>query len=177
MPNKAKKSQKRTGWKSYKFIGLLCFIKQGIMKKIKKPKEKEKTEQSITEKAKQEKLDKKLFVLIDKSGDPISNFISNFIRQFKNPTPIGLPKLSEWLSLLRTKRIPEEKEHTKPSDIMGPVKTVFSSENKKSAEEGKINKGKTISQGMRHTNFNEVKEKEDFQTQRKTENTKPKLRM
>ena len=150
------------------------------MKKIKKPKEKEKTEQRITEKAKQEKLDKsdkKLFVQIDKSGDPISNFISNFIRQFKNPTPIGLPKLSEWLNLFTTKRIQEEKEHTKPSDIMGSVKTVFSSEKKKSAEEGKINKGKTISQGMHHTNFNEVKEKQDFQTQRKTENTKPKLRM
>lgn len=150
------------------------------MKKIKQPKEKEKAEQSITEKAKQEKLDKsdkKLFIQIDKSGDPISNFISNFIRQFKNPTSLGLPKFSEWLSLFRTKRIPEEKEQTKPSDIMGPVKTVFSSENKKSTEEGKINKGKTISQGMRHTNFNEVKEKQDFQTKRKTENTKPKLRM
>lgn len=142
------------------------------MKKIKKPKEKEKTRQE-----KLDKREKKPFVSIDRSADPITNLISNFIRQFKNPTPIGLPKLSEWLSLFRTKRIPEEKEHTKPSDIMGPVKTVFSSENKKSAEEGKINKGKTISQGMRHTNFNEVKEKEDFQTQRKTENTKPKLRM
>ena len=150
------------------------------MKKIKKLKKKEKTEQSITEKAKQKKLDKsdkKLFVQIDKSGDPISNFISNFIRQFKNPTPIGLPKLSEWLSLFTTKRIPEEKEDAKPSDIIGPVKTIFSSENKKSAEEGKINEGKTISQGVRHTNFNEVKEKQDFQTQRTTENTKPKLRM
>ncbi|MBF4470929.1 hypothetical protein [Flavobacterium sp. HJJ] len=150
------------------------------MKKIKKPKEKEKTEQSVTEKAKQEKLDKsdkKLFIQIDKSGDPISNFISNFIRQFKNPTSLGLPKLSEWLSLFTTKRIPEEKEHTKPSDIMGSVKTVFSSEKKISTEGGKNNEGKTISQGVRHTNFNKVKEKQDFQTQRKTENTKPKLRM
>jgi hypothetical protein len=142
------------------------------MKKIKKPKEKEKTRQE-----KLDKREKKPFVSIDRSADPITNLISNFIRQLKNPTPIGLPKVSELLSLFRTKRIPEEKEHAKPSDIMGPVKTVFSSENKKSAVEGKINKGKTISQGMCHTNFNEVKEKEDFQTQRKTENTKPKLRM
>lgn len=92
--------------------------------------------------------------------------------------PIGLPKLSEWLSLFRAKRIPEEKkEDTKPFDIMGSVKTVFSSEKKISSEVVKINESKTISQGMRHTNFNKVKEKQDFQTHRKTENTKPKLRM
>ena len=142
------------------------------MKKIKKPKEKEKSKQD-----KLDKREKKPFVLIDRSADPITNLISNFIRQLKNPTPIGLPKLSELLSLLRTKRIPEEKEHTKPSNIMGPVKTVFSSEKKRSTEDGKINEGKTISQGMRHTNFNVVKEKQGFETQRKTENTQPKLRM
>ena len=150
------------------------------MKKIKKPKEKEKTEQRITEKAKQEKLDKsdkKLFVQIDKSGDPISNFISNFIRQFKNPTPIGLPKLSEWLNLFTTKRIQEEKEHTKPSDIMGSVKTVFSSEKKRPREDGIINENKAISQNMRHTNSNTIKEKQGYETQRKPLDIKQKIRM
>ena len=149
------------------------------MKKIKKSKEKEKPEQRRTEKVKQQQLDKrerKPFLLIDKSGDPISNFISNFIRQFRNPTSTGLLKLSELFNIIKTKRPDVEKEHTKISDIMGPSKTVFSFEKKKSTEDGKINESKAISQDMRHTNSNTIKEKQGYET-RKPLDIKPKIRM
>lgn len=150
------------------------------MKRIKIPKEKKEPEQRRTEMTRQMKLGKKEknpFVLIDRSGDLISNFVSNFIRQFKNPTPLGLPKLSELLSLFRTKRIQVEKEQAKPSDIMGPVKTVFSSEKKRPREDGIINENKAISQNMRHTNSNTIKEKQGYETQRKPLDIKQKIRM
>lgn len=51
------------------------------MEKIKNPKEKQKRKEA-------DKKEEKPFVQVDKNGDPISNFITNFKRQFKSTTPM-----------------------------------------------------------------------------------------
>nr|WP_315167150.1 hypothetical protein [uncultured Flavobacterium sp.] len=67
--------------------------------------------------------EKKPFMQVDKSGDVISNFLSNFLRQLKNPTSSGLGKLLSKLLFIKIKE--NEKEPVKPSDLIGPVKRFF----------------------------------------------------
>lgn len=140
------------------------------MEKIKKPKDKEKRKEA-------DKKEEKPFVQVDKNGDPISNFISNFRRQFKNTTPMRLGKFSELIKLLLTKNPPIEKVQTKPSDIMGSVKTVLSYTNKSSADSRKLNQSKTSSLSREQFNTYETKKKQEVKTQRKSKDLKPKLRM
>lgn len=140
------------------------------MKKIKKTKEKQKRKEP-------DKKEEKPFVQVDRNGDPISNFISNFRRQFKNATSVGLGKLSELFKLLLPKLPPVEKVQTKPFDIMGSVKTVLSYTNNSSADRGIMNQSKTLSLGLQQSNANETKKKQEVETQRKSKDIKPKLRM
>lgn len=140
------------------------------MEKIKKSKEKQKRKEP-------DKKEDKPFVQVDKNGDPISNFISNFRRQFKSATPVGLGKLSELFKLLLTKLPPIEKVQTKPSDIMGTVKTVLSFANNSSVDRGKMNQSKTLSLGIQQSNTNETQKKQEVETQRKSKDIKPKLRL
>ena len=140
------------------------------MEKIEKTKEKQKRKEPDNK-------EQKPFVQVDRNGDLISNFISNFRRQFKNATPIGLGKLSELFKLLLTKIPPIEKVQTKPADIMGSVKTILSYTNNSSSDKEKMNQSKTVSLRMQQSNTNETKKKQEVETQRKAKDLKPKLRL
>ena len=139
------------------------------MEKINRPKDKQKRKEA-------DKKEDKPFVQVDKNGDIISNFITNFRRQFNNTTPLRLGKFSELLKLLLTKHPPNEKEQTKPSNIMGPVKTVLSYTNNSLADSRKLNLSKTSSLSREQSNTHETKNKQDAETQIKSKDIKPKLR-
>ena len=67
------------------------------------------------------------FMQVDRGGNIFTNFFSNFLKQFKNPTKIGLSRLLDKLLVIKIKeseKKPADK-HEKPLDIMGSVKTVF----------------------------------------------------
>jgi len=61
------------------------------------------------------------FMQVDKNGDILSNFLSNFMRQFKNQEGKSLFGLLGGLLRVAQKPQPEQKQPAKPSDIMGPV--------------------------------------------------------
>lgn len=104
------------------------------MKKDKAPKIKKKP--LLTPKPEQEKKrkikkmdDRKKvpFMQVDRGGNILTNFFSNFLKQFKNRTKTGLSRLLDKLLVIKIKesaKKPVEKPE-KPLDIMGPVKTVF----------------------------------------------------
>ena len=60
-------------------------------------------------------------------GNILTNFFSNFLKQFKNPTKIGLSKLLGKLLVIKIKESEKKpvQKPEKPLDIMGSVKTVF----------------------------------------------------
>ena len=67
------------------------------------------------------------FMQVDRGGNILTNFFSNFLRQFKNPTKTGLGRLLDKLLAIKieeSEKKPVEKPE-KPLDIMGSVKTVF----------------------------------------------------
>ena len=59
---------------------------------------------------------------VDKHSDPISNFITNFKRQFKDTNRLGLGKL------FGGKRVEQQKQTTEPESIIGATKTVILSD-------------------------------------------------
>ncbi len=64
---------------------------------------------------------------VDRGGNILTNFFSNFLRQFKNPTKTGLGRLLDKLLAIKIEES-EKKPAQKPEkslDIMGSVKTVF----------------------------------------------------
>ena len=67
------------------------------------------------------------FIELDRGGNILTNFFSNFLRQFKNPTQTGLGRLLSKLLVIKIgqKDNKPEMKPEKPVDIMGPVKTVF----------------------------------------------------
>lgn len=69
----------------------------------------------------QKKKQKIPFMQVDKGGDIVSNFLSNFIRQFKNQEGKSLFGLLGGLLRLAAKSQPGQKQPAKPSHIMGPV--------------------------------------------------------
>ncbi|MFH7004217.1 hypothetical protein [Flavobacterium bizetiae] len=106
---------------------------------MKKDKHKEKTEKKKKkpiphrpeeEKKKEIKKDNRTkapFMQVDRGGDILSNFFSNFLRQLKNPRKTGLGRLLGKLVFVKIEegqKKPAQKPE-KPLDIMGPVKTVF----------------------------------------------------
>ncbi|SMP26609.1 hypothetical protein [Chryseobacterium profundimaris] len=79
--------------------------------------EKERKEKELSEKKK-----KPLFMQVDKHSDPISNFINNFKRQFKETKSLGLGRL------FGGKRVEQQKQTTEPESIIGATKTVLLSD-------------------------------------------------
>ena len=59
------------------------------------------------------------FIQVDKGGDIFSNFLSNFLRQFKNQEGNSLLGLLGSLLRLGPKLQPMPQQLAKPSDIMG----------------------------------------------------------
>ena len=58
---------------------------------------------------------------VDKNSDPISNFIANFKRQFKDTKGLGLGRL------FGGKRVEPPKQTAEPESIIGATKTVMRS--------------------------------------------------
>jgi len=64
---------------------------------------------------------------VDKDGNILSNFFSNFLKQFKNLTKTRLNRLLDkllFIEIKETEKKPVQKTE-KPLGIMGSVKTVF----------------------------------------------------
>jgi hypothetical protein len=62
-------------------------------------------------------------IQVDKQGDPISNFISNFKRQFREAKG-----LIDWNRLFGGKRAEPPKQPVQPESIIGATKTVMRSD-------------------------------------------------
>ena len=80
---------------------------------------KERKENELSEKKKNAP-----FMQVDKHSDPISNFITNFKRQFKDTKGLGLGRL------FGGKRIEQQKQTTEPESVIGATKTVMCSDYK-----------------------------------------------
>ncbi|WP_228444704.1 hypothetical protein [Chryseobacterium shandongense] len=80
--------------------------------------EKERKEKELSEKKKNTP-----FMQVDKNSDPISNFIENFKRQFKEAK-----SLLNWERLFGGKRTEQQKHTSKAESIIGATKTVIRSD-------------------------------------------------
>ena len=76
----------------------------------------------ITDKELSKKKKNTPFMQVDKHSDPISNFITNFKRQFRETKGLGLGKL------FGGKRIEQQKQTAEPESIIGATKTVMRSD-------------------------------------------------
>ncbi|MFW0740003.1 hypothetical protein [Flavobacterium sp. T12S277] len=94
--------------------------------------------------------EKRPFMQVDKSGDVIFNFLSNFLRQLKNPTKSELGKLLGRLLFIKIEE--NEKEPQKPSDLIGPVKTVFCHVNNPEGAVESPSQNKSLSQRTSQSN-------------------------
>ena len=79
-------------------------------------------QKTITEKELSEKKKNTPFMQVDKHSDPISNFITNFKRQFKDTMGLIQGKL------FGGKRVEQQKQNTEPESIIGATKTVLLSD-------------------------------------------------
>lgn len=79
---------------------------------------KERKENELSEKKKNTP-----FMQVDKQSDPISNFIANFKRQFREAKG-----LIDWNRLFGGKRTEQQKQTSEPESIIGATKTVFRSD-------------------------------------------------
>lgn len=77
------------------------------------------------EKEKSEKKKNTSFMQVDKHSDPISNFIANFKRQFREAKG-----LIDWQKLFGGKRTEPPKQPAEPESIIGATKTVIRSDYK-----------------------------------------------
>ena len=97
-------------------------------------------QKTITEKERKEnELSEKKntpFMQVDKHSDPISNFITNFKRQFKDTKGLGLGKL------FGGKRVEQQKQTTEPESIIGATKTVILSDFKNDEKSQIVKKNK-----------------------------------
>ena len=62
-------------------------------------------------------------IQVDKQGDPISNFIANFKRQFREAKG-----LIDWNRLFGGKRTEQQKQTSEPESIIGATKTLIRSD-------------------------------------------------
>lgn len=117
--------------------------------------EKERKENELSEKKKNTP-----FMQVDKHSDPISNFIDNFKRQFKETKSLGLSRL------FGGKRVGQQKQTAEPESITGATKTVMLSDfkNDEKSQIVKKNKKPTLKTG------NAIKPQQALQ-----KNNKPKL--
>ncbi|MGJ1198711.1 hypothetical protein ACR777_17880 [Sphingobacterium spiritivorum] len=97
-------------------------------------------QKTITEKERKEnELSEKKntpFMQVDKHSDPISNFITNFKRQFKDTKGLGLGKL------FGGKRVEQQKQTTEPESIIAATKTVILSDFKNDEKSQIVKKNK-----------------------------------
>ena len=63
------------------------------------------------------------FIQVDKQSDPISNFIANLKRQFREAKG-----LIDWNKLFGGKRTEQQKQTSKPESIIGATKTLIRSD-------------------------------------------------
>jgi len=117
--------------------------------------EKERKENELSEKKKNTP-----FMQVDKHSDPISNFITNFKRQFKDTKGLGLGKL------FGGKRVEQQKQTTEPESIIGATKTVLLSDFKNDEKSQIVQKNKKPALKA----DNAIKPRQAFQ-----KNNKPKL--
>ena len=102
-------------------------LKDKAPKKKKKPLLTPKPEEEKKREIKKKNKNKIPFMQVDRGGNILTNFFSNFLRQFKNPTKTGLGRLLDKLLAIKieeSEKKPAQKPE-KPLDIMGSVKTVF----------------------------------------------------
>ena len=90
----------------------------------------------ITDKELSKKKKNTPFMQVDKHSDPISNFITNFKRQFKETKGLGLG------SLFGGKRVEQQKQTAEPESIIGATKTVMRSDFKKDEKSQTVQKNK-----------------------------------
>src|SRR6218665_3554381 len=93
---------------------------------------------SDKERKEQEQSDKKKntpFMQVDKHSDPISNFIANFKRQFREAKG-----LIDWRKLFGAKRTEPPKQPAEPESIIGATKTVIRSDYKNDEKSQAIQK-------------------------------------
>ena len=116
---------------------------------------KERKENELSEKKKNAP-----FMQVDKQSDPISNFITNFKRQFKDTKGLGLGKL------FGGKRVEQQKQTTEPESIIGATKTVLLSDFKNDGKSHTVQTNKKPALRI----DNRIK-----QQQARPKNNKPKL--
>ena len=80
------------------------------------------TDKEQKEKEQIRKKESSPLIQVDKQGDPISNFITNFKRQFKETKGLGLGRL------FGGKRVEQKKQPAEPESIIGATKTVMHSD-------------------------------------------------
>ena len=85
-------------------------------------------------------------IQVDKHGDPISNFIDNFKRQFRKTEG-----LIDWSRLFGGKRTKQQKQPAEPESIMGATKTVFRSDYKNADNRQTVQSDKKPALGMCNT--------------------------
>ncbi|MCT1523654.1 hypothetical protein [Sphingobacterium hotanense] len=110
------------------------------------------------EKDEPRKKDNDPLVQVDKHGDPVSNFISNFKRQFQKAA-----------GLFGRKSPAPPQRSAEPSDIIGATKTVFCSNDKSSSEGQPL--GQSKKKALKTDRSNKVKS-DDIRKPKK-----PKLRL
>jgi len=113
MPNTATKFQRKTTHLPVFYIG----------KNFEPMAQKVTTDKERKEKELIGKKESSPLIQIDKQGDPISNFITNFKRQFREAKG-----LIDWNSLFGGKRAEPPKQPAQPESIIGATKTVMRSD-------------------------------------------------
>lgn len=83
------------------------------------------TDKERKEKEQIKKKEHKPLIQVDKQGDPISNFIANFKRQFKEAKG-----LLNWGKLFGGKPAEPSKQPAEPESVIGATKTVIRSDYK-----------------------------------------------
>ncbi|KOS06166.1 hypothetical protein AM493_09080 [Flavobacterium akiainvivens] len=102
-------------------------------------------------------------IQVDKQGDPISNFIANFKRQFKEAKG-----LIDWNRLFGGKRAEPPKQPTQSESIIGATKTIMRSDFKNDEKSQTVQTNKKPALRMDNT----------IKTQQaRLKNNKPKLRL
>ena len=93
--------------------------------------DKERKEKELSEKKKDAP-----FMQVDKNSDPISNFIANLKRQFRETKGLGLGRL------FGGKRTEPQKQTAEPESIIGATKTVMRSDFKNDEKSQTVQTGK-----------------------------------
>ena len=102
--------------------------KDKVQKKKKKPLIAPKTKAEQKKEIKKKRNRRKIpLIQLDRGGNIISNFFSNFFKQLKNPTRTWMDIMLEKMLVIKIDESEKKSalKAEKPLDIMGPVKTVF----------------------------------------------------